>query len=112
MDDLDRPGRRWPLARCSATQRPRSSGSPAGKLGLALGAAEEQQRLDDLAELDRSAQGGCQGTAVFLARTLVPQGHLELADEDRQRRPQLVRGVAAEPPLPLEGDVQPGTGGR
>jgi hypothetical protein len=38
----------------------------------------------------------------------LPQSNLDLSDQDRQRRPQLVRGVAAEPSLPLVGDLQPG----
>ena len=80
----------------------------AGQPGLGLGAAEEQQGLDDPRELHGPAQGRGQRPTILLARALVPQRDLELTDEHGQRRPQLVRGVAAESALPLEGDVQPG----
>ena len=76
--------------------------------GVRLGAAEEHQRLDDPAELDGTPQRGREDPSILLARSLLPQRDLDLSDEDRQRSPQLMRGVAAEPPLPLIGDVQPG----
>src|ERR1700678_2985804 len=76
--------------------------------GTGLGSAEEHERLDDPPELDRTPERRCEDTAIFLARSLLAQGDLDLSDQDRQRRPQLVRRVAAEPPLAPISDVKPG----
>ena len=78
------------------------------------GAGRRPRRGRGTATPRRSVRAGRPGpgrtsriAAIFLGRALLPQGDLDLSDQDRQRRPQLVRGVAAEPSLPLVGDVQP-----
>ena len=99
-------GRRRP-ARCSATQPCSSIGSTTGKPASASrGRGTAGPRRS--AELLGPAQGGGQRTTILLARAVVSQCDLELADEHGQRGPQLVGGIAAEPPLALVGDVQTG----
>ena len=45
--------------------------------------------------------------SIFLGRTVAAERDLDLAEQGRQRGPELVRGIAREPPLPFVGLAHP-----
>ena len=108
VDDLGRGVGRGRPARCSATQRSRSIGSQSGSAASASARPRNSNASTIRPSWTARASAEPRIATILLARALLPQRDLDLADQDRQRRPQLVRGIAAEPPLPLVGDVQPG----
>lgn len=74
---------------------------------LAVGPGEEQEGVDDPPQVAGLGLDGFQHAAVLLGRPVPPEGDLDLADDHRQRRAELVRGVAGEPLLPLVRLPQP-----
>ena len=90
---------------CSATQGIRSKSSSGRLAGLGVGPGQEEQGLDDPPEVVGLVADPGQDPAVLLGRAVAAEGDFDLADHRGQRGPELVRGVAGEPPLPLEGLV-------
>ena len=78
-----------------------------GELGVGVGTTEEEQCLDDLPSWTALPRADLRTRRYSSPGAFLPQGNLDLSDQDRQRRSQLVRGIAAESSLPLVGDVQP-----
>ena len=77
-------------------------GSRAQEAGL-VGVGEQEQILDQpLHAIDLGARDPLHAPDLVGVRILLHGQDLELAAEDRQRRPQLVRGVGQERVLPSE----------
>ena len=91
-----------PVAQVRADERGELHRMEVGPTGLALGPRQEEQRLDDLPEPDGLLVDVDEGPPILLGRAVAPQRDLDLAEQGRQRRPELVRGVAGEPLLPLD----------
>ena len=73
-----------------------------------LGAAQEKKRLDDLAKLDGPLMGQMNDATILLAGTLVSLSNFKVPDHHRDRCAQLMRRLAAEPPLTVVRFVEPG----
>ena len=94
-------------ARRSRTQSTSSIGSSSGHPGLALRPGHEQQRFDDLTQPESFTVNLVEHPPILIDRALAPPRDLKLAQQRRQRRAQLVRGITRESLLPLEFLVQP-----
>ena len=77
-----------------------------GQAGLGLGPGEEQERLDDPPEPDGVVVEPIQDALVLRDGAGAATGDLDRGDQGGQRCAQLVRRLAGELPLPLEGHVQ------
>ena len=76
--------------------------------GGGLAAGQHQQALDQpLAPVDRVPYRLAHLAQLAPAGLGIGERHVDLGAHDRQRRPQLVRGVGDEVPLALEGVVEP-----
>ncbi len=95
-----------PVAQVLADERSELDRLQVRPPGFALGACEEKERLDDPPEPNGLLVDVAQGSSVFLGRAVASQRNLDLAEQAGQRRPELVRGVAREPLLPLDLLVQ------
>ncbi len=73
-----------------------------GPCGLGLGPRHEQQRVHDLLEPDGLAVDVFESAPVFVGGPIAAECDLDLAERGRQGSPQLVRGIAGEPTLPLQ----------
>src|SRR4051794_31179367 len=61
------------------------------------GLDQSQQRFDDLTQAHPFDVDQLEDPAILLGRSVVPASDLNLAEQGRQRRPELMRGIAREP---------------
>ena len=87
-------------------RRTRSRPLEVGQPRLGVGAGEEQQHLDDPPEPLGVVAEPVEDALVLLGRARATAGHLDRGDQGGQRRPELVRRLAGEPPLPLHRHVE------
>ena len=74
---------------------------------MGLGPGQKEERLDDPGELTSPTQRGFENASILFERPFLPEGDFDLADQHGERGAQLMRGVTAETPLALVGEVQP-----
>ena len=91
----------------TGTHAARSIRSSPGSRASASDRAQEQQGLHHPAQPTRLIQHSTQRPPVLLRVAIASQCHLNLSDESRQRRAELVRRLARKPPLAIEGLGQP-----
>ena len=72
----------------------------------ALELRQQEQRFHDLPQADPLLLDPLQDAPVFLRSAVAAERDLDLPEQGRQRRAELVRGIAGEPLLPVECLVQ------